>query len=383
MYLADFTNPEKFKNRKRELPKKFLPMPDFKSMKRGNYSNSVVALLTVEVVVHMLLQQLCGGYGRNRGGQPIDMGQILRWFEKGLCIEALGEFPIGESENTDAMTLASHHHRCCFLLYLYWMASDEMWNSVKKEIVSCRVFDADKITELYCNLENCRPQSKDGFLKNPDMVLGHIISCDPYDPKLNGRLANMISAPARNLIGGKSGFLQPLAALVYARTEKVIKSGKMAGRDLQKSHYTIYNCRRYAGKLAKLPYKNHEEEAESLFKVSDETLQEIALAIEDYLVFHSELRNQIAQQAAAQVNVKVLRKIMKQTGFFTFYIYDRVVFGKLPPAKQCAERLAHFCGSTRLGATINSLWNNDGDTVDERAAFIYESLRKRISRKGE
>lgn len=378
MQLVDFANPESFPKRVRELPKKFLPLPDLSGLKKGGFSKSAPFQATLEVIVHALLQKFLTGYDKNRAGQPINFSQIKRWFGKegeGLCVEVLGEIPFGELPNEEAMTLSSHHHRMCFLLYLYWMASDEVWQQIKKEILSCRVYDAKKLTTLYVKDNDKTKHSKDSFLRNPDMVLGHVISCDP-DPsgKFNGRLAARLSAPARNLLSSKGGYLQPLANLIYARSVKeVAYNTKGTTKDLQASHGRVYNCRQKVAKFVEMERRGNE----NAFPVSDALLDEVAAAVEEYIEFLDTFKGEVHKQSLTG-NVELHRKIMSQTAFFAFFIYDRVIFKQLPSPKLVGERLAYFCtGPTGLGQKINELWNGDEDVIDNRCDKIIEILRKK------
>jgi len=382
MYLSDFVNPASFPKRVRELPKKFLPTPDLSALKRAEFSNSTPFHATIETVVHILLQNVLVGYGLNRAGQPINFALIKRWFGKegeGLCVEVLGEIPFGEFEDqtNPAYKLPSHHHRSCFLLYLYWMASDEVWNKIKKEVISCRVYDGHKLTEIYVKDNNKTKHSKDSFLRNPDMVLGSILSCDPStNSKRNGKLATRLSTPARKLLSSKSGYLQPLANLLYACSFNSVGRSNGTVTNLKESPGTVYNCRQKVGKFIEMDCKNHPK----AFPVKNELLDAVALAIEDYIVFLDAYNQIVYKKKANGDNVEFHEKIVAQTAFFAFFMYDRVIFQKLPSAKTIAERLAYHCTGA-LGEKINLLWNADKETIDERCLSIWGTFRKAVPKK--
>lgn len=388
MYLHDFVNPNSFPDRVRELPRKFLPSPDFSTMKRSEFSKSVPFHATIENVVHMLLQNMLVGYSLNRAGQPINFSLIKNWFGKegeGLCVEVLGEIPFGEFDDKETSTsgyqLPSHHHRSCFLLYLYWMSSDEVWAKIKKEVVSCRVYDGQKLTEIYVKENNKTKQNKDSFLRNPDMVLGSILSCDASpNGKFNGRLANRLSNPARTLLSSKGGYLQALANLLYACSFSSVGHSNGTVTDLKASPGSVYNCRgaHKVGKFIEMDCKNNPK----AFPVKDELLDIVASAVEEYIVFLDVYKQIIYKKKVNGDNVELHEKIVSQTAFFAFFMYDKVIFKKLPSAKTIAERLAYHCNgkgtaaTTSLGEKINSLWNFDKDSIDERCQGILEAFRK-------
>lgn len=379
MYLKDFANPANFPKRVRELPEKFLALPDFSSMPRGEFSGSAPFQATLELVAHTLLQEILVGYDKNRGNQPIRMSQIRRWFGNngdGLCVEAIGEIAFGESK--DRFTLAKCHHRACLIMYLYWMAPDEVWNKIKNEIISCRVYDVSKLVKLYITDNDLTKQNKASFLKNSDMLLGNVLSSSlSSDGKFDGRLFQKLSVPARTLISSKNGFLQPIANLLYALHVKTCTYANKVV-DLLNSQSSVYNCRHKVKKFVELSLKDNEYN----FSISDEHLDSVAAAIEDYIMFLSFFKMEIEQQRVAGTDVTLHKKIISQTAFFAFFIYDRVVFKLLPPSHQVAERLAYHCnGSLQIGEEINSLWNNDSVFINKRADKIVSALRKRIPAK--
>lgn len=366
MYLNDFVNPESFPGRVRELPKKFVPLPDFSKIKRSGYSNSAPFHATVEQVVHSLLQRLTEGYERNRGGDPINVAQVKKWFGKngeGFCAEVIGEVPFGEFHNKNNFVLFSHHHRLSLLLYLFWMAPDEMWNLIKKEMLSCRVYDGSKLTELYVKSDIGTKQSKDSYYRNPDMVVGKVLSS----------LTNKLSLPAKTMIHEKGGFLQPLASLLYACSVEYVNHIDGSKTYLKQSPASVYNCRQKVTKFTKMDCKNHPKE----FPVSNDLITLLAHAIEDYMVFLDVMKQKIYEKKVHGDNVEVHEKIISQTGFFTFFVFDRMIFDKLPSAKTVAERLAYHCVGP-LGEKINFLWNGDALTINERSAFIWETFRKSV-----
>lgn len=381
MYLKDFADPANFPNRVRQLPKEFLKLPDIDALPRGSYSGSAPFHAPLELVAHTLLQRILVGYDKNRGNQPINQSQIKKWYGKngeGVSVEALDEIAFGESKHGDSFTLAKWHHRACLVLQMFWMAPDRIWNKIKDELISCRVYDVKKLVPLYVADNAGFKQSKDSFLKNPDMVLGSIVSCDPDpDGKFNGRLASRLSVPARTLLGSKSGYLQPVANLLYAlhvKTCTYAKSGEVV--NLIGSPANVYNCRTKVKKFVEMPRKENQD----AFQVSDDILDAVAEAIEDYLSFLSFFKSEVDVKRAARNDVSMHKKIIAQTAFFAFFIYDRVIFKMLPSANLVAERLAyHIGGASDIDEIVNLLWTSDTKLMNKRADQIVTTLRKRLS----
>jgi len=380
MYLKDFADPANFPNRVRQMPENFLELPNFDDLQRGEYSGSAPFHAPLELVAHALLQEILVGYDKNRGNQPINLSQIKKWYGKngeGVCVEALDEIAFGESKHGDSFTLAKWHHRACLVLQMFWMAPDRIWNKIKNELISCRIYDVKKLVPLYV-ADNARTkQSKDSFLRNPDMVLGSIVSCDPDDDgKFNGRLASRLSKPARSLLGSKSGHLQPVANLLYAlhvKTCTYAKTGEVV--NLTASPANVYNCRNKVKKFIEMPRK----ENPTAFQVSDDILDAVAEAIEDYLTFLSIFKSLVEVKRAAKNDVSMHKKIIAQTAFFAFFIYDRVIFKMLPSASLVAERLAyHIGGASKIDEALNLLWNSDTKLMNKHGDQIVATLRKRL-----
>lgn len=376
MQLADFINPDKFPNKVRPAPEKLLPLPRFDKMKKGFWSQTIRTDVTVELYTHMLFRGDVIGYDKNRGGQDINLAKIKKWYGKfgeGLKMEVLGEIKLSDFRQTEnCFVLPSHHHRSALLLYIYWHSPQELWDLIKQEEFSIRISVPEKHVATYCAENDLTRAAAKGFLRNPDMVVGHILSCDTDENgKYQGRISTMLSLPARKLLATQSGLLQPLASMLYAHHYKTFTSrGEVI--NLLESHATIYNCRQKAKTMTELPYVGNED----LLAVEDEFLARVAAAVEDYLEFRTEFELEIRKADLGNYNTSAHKDILKNTAFFTFYVQDRLFFKQLPSAKLVADRLFHHATGPELGDLVKYLWNGGQPAMERRTNKITDYLNK-------
>ena len=382
MKLKDFTVAENFPNRIREAPKSAArrEFPEWTKFKRQSFSNSTPFHMTLEQWVFALFQDLIRAYGKNRGGKDIVMPRILDWYEKGIMVEALGEIPLGNYFDVEKFfKLPSHHHRSCYILYLYWHSPH--WDEIKNELVAVRVFEKEKFSKLYATLDNGNKQDKDGYLKNPDMLVGRIISCEKIEnhghgPE-HGRLCSLLSIPARDLINSKGGYYQPIASVTFANEKKQVFGANGKVYDLLKDQPAVYACRGRVDKVARTEWSRATSHQ---FLVTDETLRAVAAGIEDYLLFEHHFRAMLKNKILAGDNVDTQKKIIDNTAFFSYYLADRVIFNKLPSAERVATALNYFCNhdDIRLGAEICLLWNNGRPAQERRTALLNDVLNRKV-----
>jgi hypothetical protein len=385
MLLQDFTNPENFPDRVRQLPKVFLDFSkfekDFLQKRKDGFSPSVSLQITYEQYVHALLQGYVVEYDENRGGASLNSPKIRDWFGEsgeGIVIELLQEFPLGYNDDYEVLKLPSHHHRSALILYSYWMASEEIWKKLRKELLAIRVFDTgpefERFVGLYCGFDDMTKQAVGGMLKNPQMVVGNIVSCR------GGKLGPLLTEATREYMMGKTR-LKIVASLIYAmehKTKVCVNNRKSEVVNLLEDHPAIYACRGESklGKHIKKPYKGNEDD----FPVSDDTLLMVAEAIEDYMVFKSEFEKLIAAAKAVGVCTTPHERILSQISFLAYYLHDRCVFKKMPNnPKIIAERLFKGATSERddLSSVVQLLWNGTTEQMRKRTQHLDTVLNRR------
>ena len=385
MHLSEFSNPLSFPNRKRERPDEWLPLPDFAALRAsvGEFSKSVPFHMTFEQVAQLGLREIVVAYDKNRAGKPIDMKSINKWYGdngENISIENLGEFTFGYAEGSNELMLAKNHHRQALVEFGFWMCPDEVWERIKNERISCRLYDRNKLVGIYCKDDMPKPQGKGSFLRNPDMVVGHVVGCDTDENgKCNGRLAKRLTKLGRNLMRSKAGYLQSVAAFIYAwmNHERILAED---GVDILVPN-KIYAQRSKIDQIIKTPYKGHEHE----FPVSDEILNSLGVVIDEYCQFLEHYKHCVRMQ---KDDPKARLKLLTRTSFFTFWLQDRLLFNKLPAnPKLVAEKLAYhfntqgseYSGGTQtLANAIKNLWNGSSLEVGDRIKTIREIMKKRV-----
>ena len=371
MFLKDFTVAENFPERVRELPKKFKEFPDYQrelaqKIRSDSFSPSVVFHVPVVVYVHALLQELVQQYEENRGGGELKFSRIKKWYGEngeGVFVECLQEFCLAAGVgDKNYLQLPSHHHRSALLLYMFWMAPDEIWNSISKELIAIRVFDGaengKRLVDLYCAFDEMNKQPKGGKLKNSHLAIGTVVSC-----RGTGRLGGLLCQSTGEYMMGRTR-LGVVASLLYAMENKVhFNEKEQIETNLLQDHPTVYGCRGDS-KVGRHINKNAIEN-EDEFPVSDETLQKVADAIEDFMVFKHEFELKIASAKQSGLPMIQHQKILRQVCFLAYYLQDRCVFHRLPAAKKVADKLyKEATGKGNLAHEIQLLWN--GPTADQK-----------------
>lgn len=358
--IADFVNLNNFPHRIREMPlQSELNEEAAKLQKILEQGGGKASLKTL---AYAALADFLKDYPKNRGRTGLDQSRIFSWYDSGLIPEAMGEFPICLDNNL-AM-LVGHHHRTAFAVLLYWMSKN--WDVEKNLMFSVRVVEPQNFVKTYAALDLATIHPKEGKLKNSDLLTGSVVSCDPQDPGVLGKMLTVTALEEMNRCGGH---LPQVAAILYAMQYKTGFHKKERINFLDDQYY-VYQCRKRVDPLIRLA---RIEENLHLFSPPSSALKAVAVAIEDYCVFRRLFCEHIEAAKNAGQNISIMNKVVSLTAFYSYYITDKAIFHRLPKAEKVAENLNHF-GPLGLYDDVISLWNNDKRMIMKRVERLDNKL---------